>query len=131
MLGTRNVSFRKEDAMETNRSHFLTNEIFPGPQGHGRSLWVCYFRRCVWTRNPAANSDLLFQLSLLSSIMLNVLFVYVVLVLYFDVLSYILFISGFHEGRLIATLQIIICHHQSSVYMVAFLWDSLDFKYDV
>jgi hypothetical protein len=35
----------------------------------------------------------------LSSIMLNVLFVYVVLAVYFDELSYILFISGFLGRR--------------------------------
>lgn len=51
------------------------------------------------TLSPAANSDPLFQLSLLSSIMLNVLFVYVVLAVYFDELSYILFISGFLGRR--------------------------------
>lgn len=74
-------------------------------------------------------TQICFSSSLLSSIMLNVLFVYVVLALYL-MCSRIFYSSlALDEGKLPAKLRIIICRHQSSVYTVGASWDRLDFKH--
>lgn len=87
----------------------------------------------VCADRPGIGAHLLTQICfsrpLLSSIMLNVLFVYVVLALYL-MCSRIFYSSlAFDEGRLPAKLRIVICRHQSSVYTVGTSWDRLDFKH--
>lgn len=109
---------------------FPPNDLFPDLKGHEEQsapqLPIC-------TDSPGTGAHLLtrvcFSSSLLSSIMLNVLFVYVVLALYL-MCSRIFYSSlAFNKGKLPAKLRIIICHHQSSVYTVGTSWDRLDFKH--
>lgn len=110
-------------------SAFPPNELFPGPKGHAQSLPPLP----IPADRPGIGAHLLtricFSSSLSSSIMLNVLFVYVVLALYL-MCSRIFYSSlAFDEGKLPAKLRIIICRHQSSVYTVGTSWDRLDFKH--
>lgn len=65
---------------------------------------------------------------LLPSVMLNVLFVYVVLAVYL-VRPHVFYSSlALHEGKLPAKLRFVICHHQSSVCVVGAMDSILSIK---
>lgn len=126
---TRSLEFSTGEGVEVNLLRFPTNELFPEGKGHEEVPAFGF----PSARGPGFGAQLLTRIcvpsSLLPSITLNVLFVYVVLALYL-MCSHIFYSSlAFYEGKLPANLRGAICCHQSSVSVLGTSWDELDLKH--